>query len=92
VKWSLETFDGKVLTSGEAPVKAAPQASTLVCTLDFSNQITDDNLRKLIFIADLWQGDQLSPVKLRTLSNQAFIPDRSGYHRGPANSEWAINR
>jgi beta-mannosidase len=39
-------------------VSVAPQAATLVCTLDFSNQITDDNLRKLVFIAELWQGDQ----------------------------------
>jgi beta-mannosidase len=58
VKWSLETLEGEVLTSGHAPVNVAPQASTLVCELDFSNQITDDNLRKLIFIAELWQGDQ----------------------------------
>jgi len=58
VKWSLETLEGEVLISGQAPVKVAPQAATLVCKPDFSNQITDDNLRKLIFIAELWQGDQ----------------------------------
>jgi beta-mannosidase len=58
VNWSLETLEGDVLTSGHAPVKVAPQAAPLVCKLDFSNQLTDDNLRKLVFIAELWQGDQ----------------------------------
>jgi beta-mannosidase len=58
VRWSLETFDGEVLTSGQAPVKADPQAATQICKLDFSKQITDDNIRRLVFIAELWQGDQ----------------------------------
>jgi beta-mannosidase len=58
VNWSLETLEGEVLTSGHAPVKVAPQASTLVCKLDFSSLITDDTLRKLVYIAELWQGDQ----------------------------------
>jgi beta-mannosidase len=58
VNWSLETLEGEVLTSGHAPVKVAPQASTLVCKLDFSNLITDDTLRKLVCIAELRQGDQ----------------------------------
>ena len=58
VNWSLETLTGEVLTSGYAPVKVASQASTLVCKMNFSDQITQDNLRKLVFIAELWQGDQ----------------------------------
>jgi beta-mannosidase len=58
VNWSLETLSGEVITSGDAPVKVSPQAASMVCKLDFSHQITDENLRKLIFVADLWQGDQ----------------------------------
>ena len=69
VNWSLETLEGEVLTSGHAPVKVAPQASTLVCKLDFSSQITYDNLRKLIFIAELWQGDQFV-----TRQTASFVP------------------
>ena len=80
VNWSLETLEGEVLTSGHAPVKVAPQASTLVCKLDFSNQITYDNLRKLIFIAELWQGDQFVtrqtayfvPIKHLSLTDPAI--------------------
>ena len=59
LNWSLETLAGEVLTSGQALVKVAPQTSTLVCKLDFSDQITDDNRRDLVFVAELWQGDQL---------------------------------
>ena len=80
VNWSLETLAGEVLTAGHAPVKVAPQAATLVCKLDFSNQITDDNLRKLIFIAELWQGDQFVtrqtaffvPIKHLSLTDPAI--------------------
>ena len=58
LKWSLETFDGQVLTSGGTLVKAAPQTATQVKSLDFSDRINDGNIRSLVFIAELWQGDQ----------------------------------
>jgi beta-mannosidase len=58
MNWSLETLQGEALASGQAPVRAASQASTLVCDLDFSNQITGGDLRKLVFVAELWQEDQ----------------------------------
>ena len=80
VKWSLETLVGEVLISGTAPVNAAPQASTLVCKLDFSNQIKDDNIRKLVFLAELWQADRFvtrqtayfAPIKHLTLTDPAI--------------------
>ena len=80
VKWSLETLDGEVFTAGNAPVKAAPQASTLVCKPDFSDHITYDNQRKLVFIAELWQGDRFIarqtayfvPIKHLSLTDPAI--------------------
>jgi beta-mannosidase len=57
VRWSLETLDEEALTSGQVSFKVAPQAATQVCKLDFSDQISDDNIRRLVFIAELWQGD-----------------------------------
>jgi beta-mannosidase len=45
VRWSLETLAGELLVSGQAPVKAAPQAATQVCRLDFSDRLSDDNIR-----------------------------------------------
>jgi beta-mannosidase len=80
VNWSLETLEGEVLTSGDAPVKAAPQAATQVCRLDFSEQITEDNRRKLVFIAELWQAEQFVarqtayfvPIKHLSLADPAI--------------------
>jgi beta-mannosidase len=76
----LETLDGNVLTSAHVPVEVAPQASTSVCKLDFTDQITYDNFRELIFIAELWQGDQFVnrqtaffvPVKHLSLTDPAL--------------------
>ena len=80
VKWSLETLEGEVFSSGDVPVKVAAQTATLVCQLDFSNQVTDDNRRKLFFIAELWQGDQSAtrqtayfvPIKHLSLTDPAI--------------------
>jgi beta-mannosidase len=58
VRWSLETLAGEGITSGHAPVEVAPQASSLVCSPDFTDQITYDNFRELVFIAELWQADR----------------------------------
>jgi beta-mannosidase len=79
VRWSLETLAGEVLTSGQAPVVAAPQAATQVCELDFSDRISDDNLRALVFVAELYQGGQLvtrqtagfAPIKHLSLADPA---------------------
>jgi len=80
LKWSLEKLDGEILTSGEAPVKAAPQAATELCTLNFSDRITDDNLRSLVFITELWQRERFvsrqsacfAPVKHLSLTDPAI--------------------
>jgi beta-mannosidase len=80
VNWYLETLAGEVLTSGHAPVEVAPQAATLVSKLDFSDQITDDNRRELVFVAELWQGDQFAtrqtayfvPIKHLSLTDPAI--------------------
>jgi beta-mannosidase len=80
VKWSLETLKGKVLSCGHAPVAVAPQESKRLLQLDFSNQITYDNFRKLVFITELWQEDRFltrqtaffSPIKHLSLTSPAI--------------------
>jgi beta-mannosidase len=80
VRWSLETFGGDKLTSGDAPVRVAPQSATQVCKMDFSELTSDDKIRELVFIAELWQRDQLisrqtaafAPVKHLSLVNPAI--------------------
>ena len=59
LRWSLETLSGEVLTSGQEPVQAAPQSATPICKLDFSDSVSDDNARELVFIAELWQDGQV---------------------------------
>jgi beta-mannosidase len=89
VRWSLETLNGEILTSGQAPVKSAPQAATQVCELDFSDRVSDDNIRALVFIAELWQGERLvtrqtstfTPIKHLSLTDPAVtvnLHDESG--------------
>jgi len=83
LRWSLETLAGQVLDSGTAPVKASPQAATRVCKLDFSDRISDDNVRMLVFIAELFQGDRFVtrqtagfvPVKHLSLADPAVTVD-----------------
>jgi beta-mannosidase len=83
VRWSLETLRGKVLISGREHVSAAPQAATQVCLLNFSDRITDDNIRTLVFVADLWDGEQLvarqtagfAPIKHLSLEDPAMTVD-----------------
>ena len=80
VHWSLETLEGEKLNSGQSAVNAAPQASSLVCELDFSDQVTYDNMRNLVFIAELWQAEQFitrqvapfAPIKHLSLSDPAI--------------------
>jgi beta-mannosidase len=55
LRWSLETLDGEQLMAGEEQVQAAPLATTPIKQFDFADQVTDDNRRNLIFIAELWQ-------------------------------------
>jgi beta-mannosidase len=59
LRWSLEDLTGAILSSGQAPVSVAPQSARQACRLDFSDLVSDENMRKLVFIAELWQGDQL---------------------------------
>jgi beta-mannosidase len=59
VRWSLETLGGEVLQGGEEAVAARPLADTHVKALDFTAEVNDDNRRKLVFVAELWQGGTL---------------------------------
>jgi beta-mannosidase len=59
LRWSLETLDGSVLNSGHGPVQAAPQTATLISALDFANRVSEANIRELVFVAELNQGEQL---------------------------------
>lgn len=86
LRWSLEKLDGEALTSGQVPVMADPQTATQVCELDFSDRITDDNIRTLVFIAELYQGDRFvtrqtsvfAPIKHLSLTDPAVTMNMRG--------------
>ncbi|MCB9423424.1 MAG: glycoside hydrolase family 2 protein [Ardenticatenaceae bacterium] len=58
LRWSLETLAGEQLAMGEEVVQAAALANTPVKMFDFAEQVTDDNRRNLMFVAELWQDDR----------------------------------
>jgi beta-mannosidase len=74
VRWSLETLGGEVLVDGIEEVLAAPLSSTKVCSLDFVNRIAGSataleagNPRNVVFVAELWQGDERTAIKVAPL-------------------------
>ena len=71
IRWSLETLGGEVLASGEEEAELPPLASNLVCTLDFSDRLSDENIRDVIFVAELWQGDERAAVQVAS-----FVPTK----------------
>ena len=69
--WRLQTLDGEELTGGSVPmVITLPQNSKQICALDFSKYITEENLHKLIFVADLW--DEADHCVARQIAT--FVP------------------
>jgi beta-mannosidase len=78
VNWSLETLDHVVLVAGTTPVSAPAQSVSQACALDFSKSITDDNIRSLVFIAELWQRGQFI-----TRQSACFVPIKHLSLRNP---------
>jgi beta-mannosidase len=71
VRWALETLEGEVLVERLEEVSAPPLASTQVCSLDFINRVDDENRRDVIFVADLWEGDERIATQVAT-----FVPNK----------------
>jgi hypothetical protein len=58
VRWALTTLDGEALASGEEAARVEPLGVTAFETLDFSRFLDEDTRRDLVFVAELWQGEQ----------------------------------
>jgi beta-mannosidase len=71
LRWSLETLEGTALVSGQEPVAAEPLATTFIRRLDFAADLSTGNRRELVFVAELYQGDQ--PLALQAA---AFVPTK----------------
>jgi len=71
VRWSLESLAGEVVESGEEAVSVEPLCSTPVRSLDFSGQLSAADRRQLVFVAELWHGDERMALALGT-----FVPNK----------------
>jgi beta-mannosidase len=79
VRWSLETLRGEMLESGQETVLAEPLSSRRIRTLDFTERISDNpstvlrtsNCREVVFVAELWQGEERIALKVGT-----FVPNK----------------
>lgn len=60
IRWRLETLDGKILDQGRQFIRALALADTLVGLHDFSAQVKPENQKKVVFVAEMWQGAQLT--------------------------------
>lgn len=71
VKWSLETLNGKVIDSGEVNAKVSAFDVAEICRFDFSTQVTGDQQRDLVFVAEMREAGKL-------LSRQVayFVPTK----------------
>jgi beta-mannosidase len=69
VAWSLETLNGTELTTGHLHTLVDAQTALQVRDLDFSGFISDENMRQVIFVAELWQAERL--VQRQTAT---FVP------------------
>jgi len=59
VRWRLETLEGKTLQKGEQALRASALADTLIGSYDFSAQVSAENQRQVVFVAEMWQNGQL---------------------------------
>jgi beta-mannosidase len=71
IRWSLETLQGEALDTGLEPVKVAPFASLLVRSLDFSQHLSGERQRELVFVAELLQGGRRLALQVG-----AFVPTK----------------
>jgi beta-mannosidase len=71
VRWSLETLSGEALLAGRESITAAPLAATQVGVLDFTDQVDAANQREVVFVCELWQGDNRLALVLTP-----FIPNK----------------
>jgi beta-mannosidase len=64
VRWRLETLDGKSLQKGEQTLRALALSDTLVGSYDFSAQVSAENQRNVVFVAELWQAGKLTATSV----------------------------
>jgi beta-mannosidase len=83
VCWRLEDLNGNTLLSSEERVTAKPLADTPIQAFDFADKISDSNKRNVVFVAELFQGDEkiatsvscFAPIKHLALTDPGLNVD-----------------
>jgi beta-mannosidase len=68
IRWRLEDVNGKVTQSGVNRVTAKPLADTAIASFDFADKVSDTNKRDLVFVAELYQGDEKLATSVSTFA------------------------
>ncbi|MFL5733903.1 MAG: glycosyl hydrolase 2 galactose-binding domain-containing protein [Chloroflexia bacterium] len=68
VRWSLETLSGEAIESGKELVQVPPLSSTAVRMLDFGDRVSDEKSREMVFVAELWHGNQRITTQVTTFA------------------------
>jgi beta-mannosidase len=78
VRWSLETLSGVRLDGGEQTVVAAPLATTPVWQFDFAAQLSDDQRRDTVFVAEVEHDGHHIAQRVAT-----FVPNKHVGYTNP---------
>ncbi len=71
VRWRLENLHGDRLVEGSEKIHTLPSTATQLTLLDFSENLTLENRRSLVFVSELWQN-----ADLRSCVVTPFVPDK----------------
>ncbi len=66
--WRLENLAGEILASGAEEVLAAPLANTAVTSVDFTELVSDANLRRTIFVCELSRQSETIATNIATFA------------------------
>jgi beta-mannosidase len=77
VHWTLETITGTVLEGGENLVSVGPSQDFQVCSLDFTERVTPDEKREVIFVCELRQeGHGQTTSERQALQVATLVPNK----------------
>ncbi len=72
VHWTLETLEGEVIEGGDQPVVSPGQSAACQLKLDFSHKNGKVNWKRVVFVAELWEG-----TFRRALQVATFVPEKN---------------
>jgi beta-mannosidase len=72
IHWRLETVTGEEIEGGDQTVSIQPQSAACAVKLDFARHHGKVNWKKMVFIAELWQGTERRGIQV-----VPFLPEKA---------------